>query len=140
MTATYFSKGRGHSLRGQYARDKGARCWSKLPASLRRGLTSAQASMLYISSEWHHAGKFATEVYVYYPAQVQAFMDVIDNSDYTLDDLVDAVQNRSHLLIDDPETYHREVAPLFSLWSDARMRADDVREELLRDDDDELEV
>ena len=39
MSATYFNKrGDGHSIRGTMAREQGAVAWSKLPATLRRGL------------------------------------------------------------------------------------------------------
>lgn len=87
MTARYFHKGRGHSIRGQIARDNGGRAWSKIPARLRRGLKSAQAADLGISWEWHHAGKYATEVYVYYPEQVEAYWEIIDAAGITVDEL-----------------------------------------------------
>lgn len=79
MTATYFNRnGSGHSIRGTLARDQGAMAWSKLPATLRRSLTSKQAESLVISFEWHHAGKYAARVPVYYIPQVEAFWAVLD--------------------------------------------------------------
>ena len=96
MPATYYTKrGQGHSRRGAEAREMGARPWSRLPHSLKRGLKSAQAEELRISFEWHHTGKYATEVYVYYPEQVQAFWAVIDDSGYTAEELLDMLDNRA---------------------------------------------
>ena len=44
MSATYFNKrGDGHSIRGTMAREQGAVAWSKLPATLRRGLSVRDA-------------------------------------------------------------------------------------------------
>lgn len=44
MSATYFNKrGDGHSIRGTMAREQGAVAWSKLPATLRRGLSIRDA-------------------------------------------------------------------------------------------------
>ena len=74
MSATYFNKrGDGHSIRGTMAREQGAVAWSKLPATLRRGLSIRDAIDAEISREWHHAGKYATEVHVYYLDQVEEF-------------------------------------------------------------------
>lgn len=98
MTATYFTRGRGHSRRGQEARDNGALPWSQLPASYRRGLTSMQAYNLNISDEWHHSGKYATAVYVYYPEAVQAYWDALEAHGYTaknIRDNWDAISRRT---------------------------------------------
>lgn len=78
MTASFFRDGRGHSLRGERARERGARAWSRLPKRLRRDFTSEEAQQLRISNEWHHTGKHANRVHVYYPEQVQAFWDRLD--------------------------------------------------------------
>lgn len=78
MTASFFRDGRGHSLRGEQARERGARAWSRLPKRLRRDFTSEEAQQLRISNEWHHTGKHANRVHVYYPEQVQAFWDRLD--------------------------------------------------------------
>lgn len=83
MTATYFTRGRGHSHRGQESRDNGALPWSQLPSSIRRGLTSTQAKSLNISDEWHHAGKYASEVYVYYPEAVEAYWNTLESHGFT---------------------------------------------------------
>lgn len=78
MTASFFRDGRGHSLRGAAARERGARPWSTLPKTLRRDLNSDQAAQLGISQEWHHTGKFAARVHVYYVEQVEAYWDRLD--------------------------------------------------------------
>ena len=92
MSATYFNKsGAGHSRRGQYAREQGAMAWSKLPANLRRQLSSRQAELLQISAEWHHAGKYANPVYVYYPEQVEAYWAALDETGITPQQAVAAV-------------------------------------------------
>ena len=53
MSATYFNKrGDGHSIRGTMAREQGAVAWSKLPATLRRGLSIRDAIDAEISREW----------------------------------------------------------------------------------------
>ena len=89
MSASYFNKrGAGHSIRGTIAREQGGMAWSRLPASLRRGLASVQAQDLGISTEWHHAGKYANEVYVYYPDQVKAFWDSLDGAGETAEALL----------------------------------------------------
>lgn len=91
MNATYFNKGQGHSIRGRIAREDGGMAWSKLPANLRRGLTAAQAARINISYEWHHAGKYAAEVHVYYPAQVEAYWKVLDNAGVEVGELFGAL-------------------------------------------------
>lgn len=79
MTATYFNKsGAGHSRRGLIAREQGALAWSRLPANLRRKLSSGQAESLRISFEWHHTGKYANKVFVYYPEQVEAYWATLE--------------------------------------------------------------
>ena len=88
MPASYFNARHvGHSRRGESARDRGARAWSRIPARLRKGFTSAEAEELRISCEWHHAGKYATPVYVYYPSAVDAFWKALDDAGITADDV-----------------------------------------------------
>ncbi|ANP27990.1 hypothetical protein DHOM_05080 [Dermabacter hominis 1368] len=109
MPATYFTRGRGHSRRGQEARDNGALPWSQLPASYRRGLTSAQAKELDISNEWHHAGKYATEVYVYYPEAVAAYWDTLEARGYTAKMIRanwDAISHRTMRGLEDENLWH----------------------------------
>lgn len=90
MSATYFNKrGDGHSIRGTMAREQGAVAWSKLPATLRRRLSVRDAIDAEISREWHHAGKYATEVHVYYLDQVEEFWRVIDKAGVTVKQLSD---------------------------------------------------
>ena len=97
MSATYFNKrGDGHSIRGTMAREQGAVAWSKLPATLRRGLSIRDAIDAEISREWHHAGKYATEVYVYYPAQVEEFWRVIDKAGVTVKQLKEVLRSRRY--------------------------------------------
>ena len=101
MPASYYNRdGSGHSRRGQSARDNGATSWSQLPSALRRKLTSKQAEQLGISSEWHHAGKYANNVYVYYPEAVQAFWGVIDAAGITTEQALSAI---SYLPLDATE-------------------------------------
>lgn len=126
MTATYFHKrGDGHSIRGKIARDSGARPWSKLPARLRRGLTTKQAAELRISGEWHHAGKYASEVPVYYLDQVAAFWDRLDNNSVTADQLASLGDYRTSVMRGDSNAdTSRQVV---QAWSDAVGKAEDIR-------------
>ena len=95
MSATYFNKrGDGHSIRGTMAREQGAVAWSKLPATLRRGLSIRDAIDAEISREWHHAGKYATEVHVYYLDQVEEFWRVIDKAGVTVKQLKEVLRSR----------------------------------------------
>ena len=97
MSATYFDKrGDGHSIRGTMAREQGAMAWSKLPATLRRGLSTRDAMDADISREWHHAGKYATEVYVYYLDQVEEFWRVIDKEGVTVKQLKEVLRSRRY--------------------------------------------
>lgn len=99
MVATYFGKGVGHSIRGRIAREQGGTPWSKLPARFRRGLTAKQAQQLTISFEWHHAGKHATQTYVYYQPQVEAFWNEIDSANITVEDLFGDLPLPQHVLV-----------------------------------------
>ena len=111
MSATYYNrKGAGHSIRGAAARDAGAMAWSKLPAQLRRGLTSTEAAALPISSEWHHAGKYASQVYVYYIGQVEAFWNTLDAAGVTVADLQGDLPLPLHVL--QARTAAREAAEM----------------------------
>jgi lipopolysaccharide biosynthesis protein len=76
------------------AREQGAVAWSKLPATLRRGLSIRDAIDAEISREWHHAGKYATEVHVYYLDQVEEFWRVIDKAGVTVKDLKEVLRSR----------------------------------------------
>lgn len=99
MTATYHRHGQGHSLRGRDARAAAAAAWSRLPTELRRGLTSGEAARLGISKEWHHAGKTANQVFVYYRGQVAAFWAVVDSMGVTVDDLRAAAAEASKAIV-----------------------------------------
>lgn len=104
MTATYFNRnGEGHSRRGTEARENGARAWSRIPAKLRRGLTSKQAETLRISQEWHHAGKYATQVYVYYIEQVEAFWASLDAAQVTAEQVLEAIPGWAMAEPDSPQ-------------------------------------
>lgn len=129
MPATYFRRdGSGHSIRGRHARDAGATAWSRLPVALRRGLKSADAQLLGISAEWHHAGKHASEVYVYYPQQVEAFWSALDHAGLSVPDAITAAR-REWLFA--PPTPER--ATWYDRWCqlvDARDAAEAVRADL----------
>lgn len=129
MVATYFHKrGEGHSIRGKAAREQGARAWSRLPANLKRGLTSKQAAALRISDEWHHAGKYASEVTVYYPMQVERFWEVIDAEGLTVEDLLAIEDHRTAVMLGGPTSDHsREV---LQVWNTAVNAAEDLRLEI----------
>lgn len=128
MAATYFHRnGAGHSLRGQIARDNGAMSWSKLPKELRHGFTSKQAELLSISDEWHHAGKYANEVHVYYTPQVEAFWAAIEAEGFTVADMKEWVRFRvAPTTMTRPERF-AEMSRAVNIASDA---AETVREEL----------
>lgn len=126
-TASYYRKGRGHSVRGQQARDAGAVPWSKLPSALRRSLTSEQADQLRITDEWHHAGKFAAQVPVYYREQVEAFWAVVDAADIAVPALLHAVERA----VFDADPVIRSRA---AVWYDAVAAAEAVRERVADDD------
>lgn len=124
MTANYFNRnGSGHSIRGQEARDNGAMAWSKLPAALRRKLTSAQAETLDISGEWHHSGKYANNTYVYYVPQVETYWAVMDAGQVTTDELT-ALANRDHATLQQNMARANE---LYSIKAEARDAAEAVR-------------
>lgn len=92
MTASYYGRrGSGHSRRGAEAREHGARAWSRLPARLRRGICSGTAETLGITREWHHAGKYAAEVRVYYPHQVDAYWRAFDEVGCAVEEAVAAL-------------------------------------------------
>ena len=111
MSATYYNRnGAGHSIRGAAAREAGGMAWSKLPSALRRGLTSTEAAALPISSEWHHAGKYAAQVYVYYAAQVEAFWNTLDAGGVTVADLQGDLPLPLHVL--QARTEAREAAEI----------------------------
>lgn len=130
MSATYFTKGREHSLRGAQAREDGGMAWSKLPAKLRRGLTSKQATVLQISGEWHHAGKYASEVYVYYPEQVQAFWGTLEESGYGVAELSEAVERRHELAVGTDDDTHEWITSRLQALQAARNVAEEVRQEV----------
>lgn len=124
MTATYFNRNHtGHSIRGTVAREQGAMAWSKLPANLRKGITSAQAEALVISTEWHHAGKHADRVSVYYPEQVQAFWDTLGEA-MTAGELKEHANNRIKMRLIFP-AQDQQVALVA-----AREAAETVRQEI----------
>lgn len=116
--------GNSHSARGTIARERGAMSWSKLPAKLRRGLTSAQAADAHISLEWHHASLYANRVHVYYIPQVEAFWQVIDTAGVTVEQVKDA--RRYQLCID------RDSAdwPVRAALRAARDAAESIRSEI----------
>lgn len=141
MIATYFSsRGAGHSYNGQEARENGAMSWSNLPWKLRKYISSKQARDLRISDEWHHSGKFAQEVYVYYPEQVQKFFEVI--GDFATRQQLAQYRDMRHFMTMGYDTQEkfgvsREwVEQLVQLVQQASNEAEKIRCELSGDDDD----
>lgn len=134
MTARYFHKGRGHSFRGAEAREQGAKAWSRLPARLRRGLKSAEADTLCISQEWHHAGKYASEVTVYYPEQVEAFWNILDEAELTAEKVLKNEELYSKALtrrvIDGDLEATKPFKPIHEIWIKAIDTAEEVRLEI----------
>lgn len=131
MPASYFHKaGEGHSRRGRATRSHGAVTWGRLPAALRRDPTAADAHTLQISLEWHHAGKHATETFVYYPQQVEAYWKAFDAAGGVLSDALDT-QARTQLLLGQLSPIREQAVR--AAWADtsaATRAAEQAREHL----------
>lgn len=133
MTATYFNRnGSGHSLRGAEARENGAVAWSKLPTQLRRGLNSKQAEGARISLEWHHAGKYAARVHVYYIAQVEAYWEALDQAGVAAVEIGEYQELSARLVVGTGNDRDREIRAAVTA---AARAAEDVRAEIAEEDE-----
>lgn len=99
--------------------------WSKVPAKLRQGLKAADAVTLRISEEYHHAGKFANKVFVYYIEQVEAYWEAFDEIGCTIEEALDIKQGR-YIFSDDKDIRERGSV-IHRQLDNARGRAEDVR-------------
>lgn len=132
MTAKYFNRnGSGHSRRGAEARENGAVAWSRLPKSMRRGLSSKQAEGARISLEWHHAGKYANRVHVYYPAQVQAYWLGLDQAGVAAEEVAEFQALAGRLVAGRGSDRDREVRAAVTAACNA---AEDVRAVIAEDE------
>jgi hypothetical protein len=132
MSATYFNRdGSGHSRRGAEARELGAVAWSRLPKALRRGLNSKQAEEARISLEWHHAGKFANRVTVYYPAQVETYWRVLDQAGVQVEEITEYQDLCGRLVVGTGSQRDHEIRGAVNTACNA---AEDVRAEITEDE------